>query len=224
MLDGHRRCRGRRRCGNRGDLGLALRLGSVAATTLAMAVRGFRLRLGDWQSSGRPHRHRLDRSSGGGQGLCLIGLVALGRRGQHDDLVGRAVVSVGRGHVDDLEIAGEVLEHRDGARRSFVVEGDERVVEDQRRICRLRHLADDAQARAQVELVERAVRQAAHVDPVIQLRRVDAERQRLLVDLEPPVAAARDALDVAGHALLEEARGLLHRRGLGALSVASTSS
>ena len=77
----------------------------------------------------------------------------------------------------------QVLEHLQRALGALGVEGHERIVEEQRRRAGLGHLADDAQARAQVQLVERALRQAADVDPVVQLRRKDAECQRLLVDL-----------------------------------------
>ena len=59
-------------------------------------------------------------------------------------------------------------------RGAVVVESDERVVEHQRRVGRLRHLANDTQSGAQVELVERALGQPPDVDPVVDLGREDA--------------------------------------------------
>ena len=66
-----------------------------------------------------------------------------------------------RGHEDDLELARQLLEHLQRALGALGVEGHERIVEEQRRRARLGHLAHDAQACAQVQLVERALRQAA---------------------------------------------------------------
>ncbi len=56
------------------------------------------------------------------------------------------VVAVRRREVDDLEVAGDLLEQPEGPRGALVVEGHERVVEDERRPAVARHEPDEARS------------------------------------------------------------------------------
>ena len=80
---------------------------------------------------------------------------------------------------------GEVAQQRRGASGPVVIEGHEGVVEDERRPLLLGHLANQAEARREVDLVERAPRQLLHGHPVAGFRGPDPEGEVELVDLRP---------------------------------------
>ena len=85
----------------------------------------------------------------------------VGRTGQLNDGIGRAVVAVRRRQVDDLEVVGDALQERERAGRTLVVEGHERIVEDERRAPVAGHEAHEPEPRGQVDEVERALAEAS---------------------------------------------------------------
>ena len=102
-------------------------------------------------------------------------------------------------------------------RRPRVVEGHERVVEDQRRPPVAGHQPDEPEPGDEVDEVERALAERRDGDPVALLRGVDLDVERLVVDPDAPVAAAGHRRQVADHVRLEVAGRGLHRRLLGAV-------
>src|SRR4029079_125693 len=70
---------------------------------------------------------------GGPRGDGLRGVVDFRRTLEGDDRVGGRVVAIGRRQVDHLEVAGDLAEELQRAHRTGVVEGHERIVEDERR-------------------------------------------------------------------------------------------
>ena len=87
-----------------------------------------------------------------------------------DDRVGRRVVAVGGRQVDDLEVLADVAQQVERARRALVVEGHERVVEDERRPPVAGDEPHEADPRREVDRVERALAERRDVDPVAALR------------------------------------------------------
>ena len=102
-------------------------------------------------ASSRPLRRRP--STGGGA------VVDGGRTRQLDDRVGDAVVAIRRRQVDDLEVVGDAAEQLERPGRPRVVEGDERVVEDERRPPVTGDEPDEPEPGGQVDEVERALAQ-----------------------------------------------------------------
>ena len=102
-------------------------------------------------------------------------------------------------------------------RRPPVVEGHERVVEDERRPPVAGHQPDEAEAGDQEDEVERALAERTDRHPVALLGRMDLDVERLVVDPDPAIAATGDRRQVAHHVRLEVARRGLHRRLLGAI-------
>ena len=126
-------------------------------------------------------------------------VVDLGRAGERDHRVGRRVVAIRGRQVDDLEVARDVAQELERAGRSGVVEGHERVVEDQRRPPVAGHEPDEPDAGDEIDEIERPLAQRRDVDPVAPLRRVEPDVEGLVVDLDAPVAALRHSLDVGDH-------------------------
>ena len=151
------------------------------------------------------------------EGRVLDAAVHGGRAGQLDDGVGRAVVAIRRRQVDDLEVGGDPLEQVERAGRASVVEGHERVVEDERRAPVAGDQPNEAQPRREVHQVERALAEAGDRDPVAELGGEDLDVEGLVVDPDAAVATAGHLGDVADHVALEVARRRLHRRDLGPL-------
>ena len=155
-------------------------------------------------TTARPGPNSVSRGPGPRRGRAgHVGLVRrvveLRRPGERDDRIGRRVVAIRRRQVDDLEVAGDVAQQLEGPRRAGVVERHERVVEDERRPPVAGHEPDEPDPGDEVDEVERALAQRRDVDPVAALRGVDADVERLVVDLDAPVAALRDAGDVGDH-------------------------
>ena len=84
---------------------------------------------------------------------------------QLHDGIGQRVVSVRAGQVDDLEVRREFAQQHRGPRRPLIVEGHERVVQDQRRPLALRDQTNEADAGGQVDLVDGALAQTGWRPP-----------------------------------------------------------
>ena len=110
---------------------------------------------------------------------------------------------------------GDRLEQLERPRRARVVEGHERIVEDERRPAVAGHEPDQPEPGDEVDEVERALAQRADRDPVVLLGGVDLDVERLVVDPDAPVATAGHGREVADHVRLEVAGRGLHRRLLG---------
>ncbi len=165
---------------------------------------------------------RVTRAGGGGRRLPRLravrpGLVEGGRSRQLDDRIGYPVVSIRRRQVDDLEVAGQRAEEPQRLGRPSVVEGHERVVEDERRSPVAGDEADEAEPGREVDLVEGALAELPDVDPARPLGREHGHVEGPVVDLDPSIPSRGDPGDVADHRALEVAGGGPHRRLLGLL-------
>jgi len=175
-------------------------------TTIAAGPRSFR---GDERV--RPHSSPARRQSTGRAHGRRSRRAAIDARWpvEDDDGVGRLVVARRRREVDDLEVRGDRLEQAQGPCRAGVVERDERVVEDERRPSVAGDEPDQPESRHQVDEVEGALAERADRDPVVLLRSVDLDVERLVVDPDPSVPAAGHRREVADHVRLEiPGRGL----------------
>jgi hypothetical protein len=111
------------------------------------------------------------------------------RRGpiELDDGVRERVVAVRRREEDHLEVAGEIADGGRGAPGPRVVEGDERVVEEEGRAPATEDEPHEAEAGGEEDLVERPLAELGGADEVAALRREDTDVERAVVDLDAPV-------------------------------------
>src|SRR4051812_29617816 len=89
---------------------------------------------------------------------------------EDDDRVGRRIIAIAGGQVDHLEVRGELTQELERPRRAAVVQGDERVVEDERRAAIAGHEPNEAEPGGKVDEVQRSLAEGANVDPIAFLR------------------------------------------------------
>src|SRR5918993_1022953 len=159
-------------------------------------------------------------SSGSGWFLGLDVPVGRGRSRELHDAIGQRVVAVRRREVDHLEVGRDLLEQLQGAGGTSVVEGHERVVQDQRRPPVAGHEPDQPEPGGEVDDVQRALGQVRDRDPVALLRRVHLDAEVGVVDTDPAVATVGHPRHVLDHPPLQVAGRALHRRLLGRVDLA----
>jgi len=136
---------------------------------------------------------------------------------EHADGVGCRVIAIRGRQVDHLEVGADLLEERERPLRPRVVEGHERVVEDEWRTAIPGHEPDEPDPGREVDEIERALAEARDIHPIIPFRREDLDAEVLVVHLDAPVATGGPPLDVGDHPLLEIPRRGPDRRPLGGL-------
>src|SRR5204863_2602261 len=119
--------------------------------------------------------------------------------------IGRRVVPIRRREIDDLEVLRDLPEQVERTPSAVVVEGHERIVEEERRPSITRDEADETEPGGEVHEIQRALAERTDIDPITLLGGVEPDVERPVVDRDPSVTTPGDPRDVADHLLLEKA-------------------